>query len=328
LTPDTATPVSPTATPSPEPSATAIPTTVVPSATPTASFTPSNTPDLNASAEALLAVRLTQTAEGWTDTPTPDLEKTVMAAMTGTASAWTKTPTSTPTYTFTPVPTLPPPPTVTHTPIPTLPPPASRTPIPTLPPAPSMTPTVMCAGALPLRMRVGSGGRTTLQPPSPTRVRQIPGLSSTVVRSIPPGQTFGVIAGPQCADSVQWWQIDVYDSSGRWNGWIGEGQSGTYWIEPFESGPVDCPGAPAPRMIPGTNGRVTLNPPTPNNIRSQPNKSASLLGEVQPGGTYEVLSGPVCDTSTHYRYWLVRTARLEGWMAEGIPGEYWMEPWP
>jgi serine/threonine-protein kinase len=286
--------------------------------TPTITMTFTNTPNVEASAEALLSQRLTQTADAWTDTPTPDIEQTVVAALTNTAAAWTKTPTPTATASFTP--TF----TATFTPPPTNTPPNTATRIP----SPTSSPANYCAGALPMRMKVGSGGRTTLLPPSPTRVRQTPGLSAPVLRSVEAGQTFMVIGGPQCADSVQWWQIDVYNTDGRWTGWIGEGQGGTYWIEPFETGTLECSGALAPRLIPGKTGRVTLNPPTPNNVRAQPSKNASLLGEVQPGGTFTIISGPVCDPASNYRYWLIRTPRLEGWMAEGGSGQYWMELWP
>ncbi|MBI5959688.1 MAG: protein kinase [Chloroflexi bacterium] len=301
-----------TTTYTPEPTETAIPTITL---------TATNTPNVQASAEALLSIRLTETAQGWTDTPTPDIEATVVSALTGTAAAWTKTPTPTVTPSFTATFTATIPPSPTYTPVP-----PTRTATPW--PSSTATPPSYCPGALPARMTIGSGGRTTLLPPSPTRVRQTPGLSASVLRSIEAGQTFNILAGPQCADSVLWWQIDVYDTNGRWTGWIGEGQGGTYWIEPFEVGSLDCGGAPSPRMIPGDNGRVTLNPSTPNNVRAQPNKTSSRLGEVQSGGTFTVISGPVCDSASNYRYWLIRTPRLEGWMAEGVYGQYWMEPWP
>ncbi|MGQ9849843.1 MAG: protein kinase domain-containing protein, partial [Aggregatilineaceae bacterium] len=116
----------PTSTPVPTtvaPSATVTPTssaTSSPSATFTPSFTPSQTPDLSATAAALVALRLTQTAESWTDTPTPDIEASVVAALTGTAAAWTDTPSPTPTVTASHTPSPTPTPTPSHTPTPTL----------------------------------------------------------------------------------------------------------------------------------------------------------------------------------------------------------------
>jgi serine/threonine protein kinase len=344
---------------------TALPTaTVTPSDTlspsPSATFTPSNTPDLDATAEVLLAERLTQTAASWTDTPTPDIEASVVAALTGTAMAWTATPAATATFTSTPTATFTDTPSPTDTPIPTatLPPP-TRTPLPTLPPLPTRTtpptrttvptqvssptpwptptswptPTLAQCSALPSRIFTEMGARTTLLPAVPTSVRQSPGLSSPILRSIQPGQTFWVLAGPQCANNILWWQIEGTDASGRWAGWIGEGQVSTYWIEPFSTGPVDCPGAPPPRLIPGQTGRITLDPPLPNRVRAQPSTAdKNIVGQLQSGETFEVISGPVCDMTSHYRFWMVKGQTVEGWSAEGQlkpdgTAEYWMEPW-
>ncbi|MCZ7541609.1 MAG: SH3 domain-containing protein [Anaerolineae bacterium] len=308
-----------TATVTPSPSETAPPTD-----TPTATLTPSATPDLDATADALLALRLSQTAESWTDTPTPDLEATAEALLalrlTQTAASWTDTPTAT--STFTPSPSA----TLTHTPSPTLTVPPSPTPRPTLSPTP--TGPALC-NQMPFRMKEGEGGRTTLYPRLDTNVRSAPGTSSPSLRKIPPGQTFEVIAGPECAGSIAWWEIKVYDRSGLWTGWIGEGQNGTYWIEPFEAGPASCPGALPPRMVPGDTGRITYTPPDPSRVRSAPRVvSGNVIGMIQPGGQFTVVSGPVCDTTRQLRWWLVRTERLEGWVAEGQSSQYWMEPWP
>jgi serine/threonine-protein kinase len=339
---DTASPT-PTDPPTPTPTDTAtfMPTptdtpTSTPTSTPTRTITPTptNTPNLEATTNALLALRLTQTAEGWTDTPTPDIEATVIAALTGTANAWTDTPmptstaTNTPTATATrtPVPTLPPPPT--RTPLPTATRTRTPTPIPTRTPFPTATWTPQCS-AMATRMRASEGGRTTLFPDSPTRIRQSPGTSAATLRSISPGQMFWVASGPVCANSINWWQIIGYDLNGLWNGWIAEGQSGQYWIEPYNTGPIDCPGAPPPRLVPGEGGRVTVSPPLPSRVRSAPTTAESnVIGQLQPGETFDVVSGPVCDEANEWRWWLVSNVRIEGWVAEGPLGEYWMEPWP
>jgi len=333
----------PTATASATMTATATATvTASPTRTPTATDTPSPTrtpsatPDLDATANTLLVLRLTQTAESWTDTPTPDIEASVVAALTGTAAAWTdtptRTPTNTPTATFTrtpsptrtPFPTLPPLPTRTPRPSATLRP--TRTPLPTRSATPTQPP--LC-NQMPFRMEVGEGGRTTLLPPLPTNVRRAPGTESIRIREIPPGQMFEVIGGPECASGIAWWEIKIYDQRGLWTGWIGEGQNGSYWIEPFETGPVSCPGALPPRMVPGETGRITFSPPLPSNVRSQPRRLPNnIIGKLQPGQQFRVVSGPVCDEDLKWRWWLVRTTTLEGWVAEGKPGEYWMEPWP
>ena len=339
----------PTATATPTASVTATMTATV---TATESPTASGTPDLQATANVLVAQRLTQTAQSWTGTPTPDIEQTVVAALTGTVLAWTKTPTPTATFTATvtpsptrtpmPTPTLTPTPTVTPSPPPTLPPPPTRTPSPTRTPPLIITPTAFptrtaiasptsfaaACSTMPSRVAANTGARTTLYPADPTRVRVSPGLSAQTARSLAPGQTFWITAGPACADGVTWWQVLGYDSNGAWNGWIGEGMNNTYWIESFDTGPIDCPGAPAPRLESGGTGRITLNPPLASRVRSQPGTTGSVIGQLQPGETFTVITGPVCDTANHWRWWQVRARTVEGWVAEGPVGEYWMEPWP
>ena len=177
------------------------------------------------------------------------------------------------------------------------------------------------------RLAPGEGARTTLIPAANTSVRIGPGLDEFVVRAIPPGQMFGVTGGPACADGIWWWEIEGVDESGLWSGWIGEGSDGVYWIEPWETGPIDCPGAPLPRLIPGEQGRITLFPAIPSRIRTTAGVAGRVLGQLNPGTTFDVISGPVCDSDNALRWWLVRSARFEGWIAEGPAGEYWLEPY-
>jgi len=84
-----------------------------------------------------------------------------------------------------------------------------------------------------------------------------------------------------------------------------------------------------PRLVPGKTGRVTFTPPVPSNVRSAPRVAPdNVIGQLQPGQQFNVVSGPVCDEERMWRWWLVRTPRLEGWVSEGQPGQYWLEPWP
>jgi serine/threonine protein kinase len=218
--------------------------------------------------------------------------------------------------------------TVPPTPIPTLPPPPTRTPRLPPPTRPLPTRTPPCS-AMRSRIDVNQGARTTLSPDTTTRIRRSPGFSGSTAWQIPAGQTFWVTDGPQCVDGVLWWRVEGYNPSGFWSGWIGEGRNEVYWIEPFETGPVDCPGAPPPRLAPGKTGRITVEPPLPSRIRSSPRIGPdNVVGQLQPGETFDVISGPVCDTANHWRWWLVRGASITGWVAEGPTDEYWMEPWP
>jgi hypothetical protein len=178
------------------------------------------------------------------------------------------------------------------------------------------------------RLEPDEGARTMLFPDEPTSIRIAPGTSSRRLRSIPPGQMFWIWDGPECVDNINWWLIEGVDEDGSWQGWIAEGQGGTYWVEPYETGPIDCPGAPPPRLVPGEGGRITLSPPLASRVRSSPERiDGNIIGQLQPGESFEVISGPVCDEENGWRWWLVSNRKIEGWVAEGLVGEYWMEPW-
>ncbi len=202
---------------------------------------------------------------------------------------------------------------------------------PTLLPAsltPVVTPDGTCTDAPP-ELYAGSGGRTTLLPAEDTRVRQTPGLGAALVQSIPPGQTFGVLDGPLCQDAIWWYEIRGISSAGEWQGWIGGGREGVAWIEPFDAGDVDCPGAAQPRLTPGEQGRVTLDPPLPSRVRSSPTTEggeANVVTRLQPGKVFDVISGPVCGADDPWRWWQIEFQGQQGWIAEGVPGDYWLEP--
>ena len=66
----------------------------------------------------------------------------------------------------------------------------------------------------------------------PNVIREQPGSSSKLLGQIPPGDSFIVIDGPRCTllDKIVWWQINYNNLIG----WTGEGQGGTYWLEPAD----------------------------------------------------------------------------------------------
>ncbi len=79
----------------------------------------------------------------------------------------------------------------------------------------------------------------------PNVIREQPGSSSTLLGQIPAGDTMIVIDGPRCTtlDKIVWWQVNYNNLIG----WTGEGQSGTYWLEPANVSLT--PTAPAPENV-------------------------------------------------------------------------------
>ena len=92
---------------------------------------------------------------------------------------------------------------------------------------------------------------------------------------------------------------------------------------PFNPGVTQCLNAPPPRLHIGGQGRVTLNG-VPNRIRSQPNTSGTILGQIPSGGVFSVIGGPNCDGT--YAWWQVNYNGVVGWTAEGTGSDYFVEP--
>jgi WD40 repeat protein len=87
----------------------------------------------------------------------------------------------------------------------------------------------------------------------------------------------------------------------------------------------ECTGLLPARLVPGGQGRVL--PPTPNNLRAQPDADSHVIFEIPADGIFEILDdAPVC--AGGYRWWHVRFTAFEGWTAEGDRDEYWLIPAP
>ena len=90
------------------------------------------------------------------------------------------------------------------------------------------------------------------------------------------------------------------------------------------SSPPSATECPLPgRLQVGGTGRVVAGG-FPSNVRSQPTIDGAFLGEMQPGGAFLVLEGPVCATTL--LWYRVDHNGLIGWAAEGGGADYWLEP--
>lgn len=84
-----------------------------------------------------------------------------------------------------------------------------------------------CPGFMPSRLAPNGYGRVL--PGLANNVRAQPGYGFPVVGQIPAGGVFYVMNGPVCASNTAWYQ--VYFNGVQ--GWTAEGQSSTYWLEPY-----------------------------------------------------------------------------------------------
>ncbi len=98
-------------------------------------------------------------------------------------------------------------------------------------PGSAATPAPQCTGFMPSRLVVGQQGRVT--PGISNRIRNQPGLSSTILGQMPAGAVFDVLEGPVCdAAGIAWWRVRF----GAVEGWTAEGQGSDYFTEPMTPG--------------------------------------------------------------------------------------------
>lgn len=94
--------------------------------------------------------------------------------------------------------------------------------------------------------------------------------------------------------------------------------------QPAPGGP-SCAGAPPPRMVVGYFGRVTFTTGEAVRVRTGPGTNYRIRTYLPEGTVFYVTGGPVC--AGGYWWWSVRTSRgITGWMAEGVVGNYFIEP--
>lgn len=96
------------------------------------------------------------------------------------------------------------------------------------PPVPAFN----CPNALATRLTVASRARVTFTDGTPLRVREAPGKSARVLKTIPEGTEVFILEGPQCQDEGVWWRMQT--SNGSVRGWVMEGEKGVYYLEPRE----------------------------------------------------------------------------------------------
>jgi len=121
-------------------------------------------------------------------------------------------------------------------------------------------------------------------------------------------------------------QLTASESNAREPSWAAPRSSGAFNCSqgpmPVPATASSCPGAPASRLDVGERGQVT--PGVANNVRRGPSLRSGKIGSIPGGGVFMVIEGPTCADS--YAWWKVNYQGLIGWTAEGVHGDYWLEP--
>ena len=180
--------------------------------------------------------------------------------------------------------------------------------------------TVVCSPAP--RLTLGTAGQVLTGLPNVIRTQPRRGTDSAIIGEIPGGALFGVESGPVCGpEGRYWWQVDYQGVKG----WTPEGQSGVYWVQPYQAAPPPMTCQMTPRLTVGSTAYVT--PGQPNVIRTQPGRgtSSTVIGWIPGNGVFRVLAGPQCGPEGRY-WWQIEYAGITGWTAEGENGIYWTAP--
>ena len=88
-----------------------------------------------------------------------------------------------------------------------------------------------CPGALATQLKPSSRARVTFTDGTPLRVREAPGKTAKVLKTVPEGTEMFIMEGPKCADQGIWWRMQT--NNGSVSGWVMEGENGVYYIEPW-----------------------------------------------------------------------------------------------
>ncbi|MEO8610210.1 MAG: SH3 domain-containing protein [Chloroflexota bacterium] len=97
---------------------------------------------------------------------------------------------------------------------------------------PTLTPNPCSGITLPTRLSVDHKGRVPADATQRVNVRPAPNISTPPSGQVKNGDSFNVLNGPVCADSVRWFQIRYGENNDK--GWIAEGQNNVYFVEPVD----------------------------------------------------------------------------------------------
>lgn len=104
------------------------------------------------------------------------------------------------------------------------------------------------------------------------------------------------------------------------------GLAGTPFAFPSAVGSASvCESAPATYLILHERGQVTNEDPQPLNMRSEPGLGGRVVAVLHSLDIFLVTDGPRC--ADDYTWFKVRSRGVEGWIAEGEPGLYYVEPY-
>ncbi len=141
---------------------------------------------------------------------------------------------------------------------------------------------------------------------------------------IPSNTLVTVAGGPACGEDMNWWQVTAPVADGQTvTGWVTEGIEDELFLGQYPPPTPDFFCRRALRLGLGTTAAVTYDDRVPRFLRAEPSIYGDVIQRLIGGVAFELIGGPECIDG--YNWWRVRilTTTLEGWLAEGQPGDYW-----
>lgn len=186
------------------------------------------------------------------------------------------------------------------------------------------------AGAELLRLVNDGGGGTgtfksgdNVRTTTIVRMRRSPGFMNKpvtdVIADLPANTLATVLAGPNNADGLSWWQLRI-TSSGQ-EGWVAERSAAGEVLLVLNSGPIDPPPTGkfkiGDRVVTVSAARLRQSPGYVNK------PTTDVVADIGQGVNGRVLDGP--RQADSLAWWQLETtnaqgARVTGWMAETAPG--------
>jgi uncharacterized protein YgiM (DUF1202 family) len=173
------------------------------------------------------------------------------------------------------------------------------------------------------RVTVGQKVMISLDPPISQFLLKMPGKHRPIIAGLEIGTPLTIIGGNACMDGYIYWQVMTEDGL---IGWTAEGDREKLWLVDVVPGTsISCVNSPAPRLAPYKRGAVANNTDLNNVVREEPNRASQSLGQLPPGTSFFVNTGPVCGDG--YYWWnIVAENGLIGWTPEGDAAGYWLTP--
>jgi uncharacterized protein YgiM (DUF1202 family) len=88
-----------------------------------------------------------------------------------------------------------------------------------------------CLGAPASRLIIHERGRV-VDDGEGLNLREAPGLDNDIRTKLESGEVFYVLDGPECVEEYAWYRVQTE----RYTGWIAEGESDEYYVEPHLPG--------------------------------------------------------------------------------------------